>query len=58
MTRYLGRISKLKEAIDTLTVINKALITFQQEGIITYDQTLTDEIQKARQKLEELKKAK
>lgn len=58
MTKDLNRIAELKLAIDSLYVTKRALYTLYKEGILTYDQTLDEEIEQAKKKLAELKKEK
>jgi hypothetical protein len=58
MTEDLGKISKLKEAIDTLNRINAAARTIKEELNIVIFPTLEEAIIQAVQKLDGLKKKK
>jgi hypothetical protein len=58
MTEDLSKISKLKEAIDTLNRINAAARTIKEELNIVIFPTLEESIIQAAQKLDSLKKKK
>jgi hypothetical protein len=58
MTEDLGKISKLKEAIDILNRINAAARTIKEELNIIIFPTLEEAIIQAAQKLDALKKKK
>jgi flavoprotein len=56
MTENLGKISKLKEAIDTLNTINAAARTIKEEVNVVIFPSLEEGIIRAAQKLDALKK--
>lgn len=58
MTKDLGRISKLKDSIDTLTYITNAINTIQQETGIHWDDAPEKAIEEAYKLLLKLKKSK
>mgnify|MGYP001573839746 CR=1 FL=1 len=55
MTRDLGRISKLKDSIDTLTYITNAINRINEETGIHWDDSPEEAIKAARIKLKQLK---
>lgn len=56
MTKDLGRISQLKDSIDTLTYITTAINRIKEETGIDWDASPDKAIKAARNKLSELKK--
>lgn len=58
MTKDLGRISKLKDAIDTLTIISSAIDVIVEETGIEWVDSPDKAIKVAKELLKELKKTK